>query len=66
MARVVPPKLQWFFLGLALALAAAARFWHLTFASQHTDEAFTFAISALPVRALDAAVATRDFRPPLV
>ena len=42
-----------------------ARFWHVTYASPHTDEAFTFALAALSPRALIAAVIARDFHPPL-
>jgi len=54
-------------LGLALALGAGAllRFWDLTSASQHTDEAFTLALSAMPVPVLLHNVVAHDFHPPL-
>jgi 4-amino-4-deoxy-L-arabinose transferase-like glycosyltransferase len=53
--------------GLALALVAGAvlRFWDLTSASQHTDEAFSFAVSAMPVPVLLQNVVAHDFHPPL-
>ncbi len=53
--------------GLALALAAGAalRLWDLTGPSQHTDEAFTFGLSAMPVPALLRNVVAHDFHPPL-
>jgi len=50
---------------LAVVIGAALRFWNLTLASQHTDEAFTFALSALPVPALLHNVVIHDFHPPL-
>jgi len=50
---------------LALVVGAALRFWNLTLPSQHTDEAFTFALSALPVPALLHNVVIHDFHPPL-
>ena len=54
-------------IGLALAVAAGLtlRLWDLTAASQHTDEAYTFAMSALPLHSLVHAVAARDYHPPL-
>ncbi|MBV8461518.1 MAG: glycosyltransferase family 39 protein [Candidatus Eremiobacteraeota bacterium] len=58
-------RIGWAALAFALLLGTALRVWHLTFSSQHTDEAFTFAISSLRIPALLAAVATRDFHPPL-
>ena len=67
-----PPQSQpaddhigWAAIAFALLLGTLVRVWHLTFASQHTDEAFTFAISSLRVPALLSGVATRDFHPPL-
>jgi hypothetical protein len=58
-------RIGWVALGFALAAGATLRFWHLTLASQHTDEAFTFAVASLRIPALLAAVSTRDFHPPL-
>jgi uncharacterized membrane protein len=55
----------WLALGLALAVGAATRFWNLDAASLHTDEAFTFAISSLPLPALLHSVTVADFHPPL-
>jgi len=52
-------------LSSAVAAGALVRYWHLTYASPHTDEAFTFALSSLPVPQLVAAVAATDFHPPL-
>ncbi len=50
---------------LALVIGAALRLWDVTGPSVHTDEAFTFAISALPVPALLHNVVVHDFHPPL-
>ncbi|MDQ6767297.1 MAG: glycosyltransferase family 39 protein [Candidatus Eremiobacteraeota bacterium] len=50
---------------LALLIGGLLRLWDLTSASQHTDEAFTFALSAMPIPALLANVAAHDFHPPL-
>ncbi|HXN09031.1 MAG TPA: glycosyltransferase family 39 protein [Candidatus Acidoferrales bacterium] len=50
---------------LGLIVGAALRLWNLTLSSQHTDEAFTFALSALPVPALVHNVVIHDFHPPL-
>lgn len=54
-------------LGLLIAVVVGAllRFWNVTLPSQHTDEAFTFALSALPVPALLYNVVIHDFHPPL-
>ena len=50
---------------LAVVVGAALRLWNVTLPSQHTDEAFTFALSALPVPALLHNVVVHDFNPPL-
>lgn len=54
---------------LALALAvlsgAVLRLWDLSSASLHSDEAFTFALSSLPILALLHNVVVHDFHPPL-
>ena len=50
---------------LAVVVGSTLRFWNLTLPSQHTDEAFTFALSALPVPALLHNVVIHDFHPPL-
>jgi hypothetical protein len=50
---------------LAVIVGATLRFWNLTGPSQHTDEAFTFALSKLPVPALLHNVVAHDFHPSL-
>jgi hypothetical protein len=49
---------------LALMVGAALRLWNLYGPSLHTDEAFTFALSALPMPALVHNVVIHDFHPP--
>jgi uncharacterized membrane protein len=50
---------------VALVLGAAVLFWRLSVSSLYTDEAYTFALGGLGLKAMIQALTTRDFHPPL-